>query len=388
VPAAPDGPADIALSVRDLHTHFHTDSGVVKAVDGVSFDVKRGEVLAVVGESGSGKSVTGLSIMRLLAEPQGRIDAGEIWWRGDDLVQASEKRMRRVRGGEISMVFQDPMTALNPVFTVGAQIVEMIRLHEDVSKKEATTRAIDALSAVGIPQAAKRVKNFPHEFSGGMRQRAMIAMAIACDPDFIIADEPTTALDVTVQSQVLEVLAEARERTGASMIMITHDLGVVAGVADRVMVMYAGRQAEFGSTDDVYYDIRHPYTRGLLASLPRADEGSGETQLRPITGQPPSLLNPPSGCAFNPRCDQAEVPGRCNTEQPVLREVAPGHLASCHFADDPVPVAPGARRELAMDGEAIDPADPPLFVDDDQPLPLPPTSPSTAASAPEPEDTP
>ena len=335
-PSVPSGPPgdDVLLSVRDLRTYFHTDGGVVRAVDGVSFDVSPGEVLAVVGESGSGKSVTGLTIMGLLPRPEGRVETGEVWWRGQDLVQAKDSTLRRIRGAEISMIFQDPMTALNPVFTVGAQIVEMVRAHDDLSRREAKDRAADMLAAVGIPRPRDRLAMYPHEFSGGMRQRAMIAMAIACDPDLIIADEPTTALDVTVQSQVLEVLAEARERTGAGMILITHDLGVVAGVADRVMVMYAGRQAEVGDIDDVFYDMRHPYTRGLLNSLPRADAASGTSRLEPIPGHPPSLLAPPSGCMFHPRCYRAELPSPCATNDPALWVVGEGHVAACHFASE------------------------------------------------------
>ena len=348
VPDGPPGP-DVLLSLQDLRTYFHTDHGIVKAVDGVSFDVKPGEVLAVVGESGSGKSVTGLSIMGLLPRPMGRVETGRIWWKGNDLVQAKESAMRRVRGAEISMIFQDPMTALNPVFTIGAQIVEMIRIHEDVSRKVARGRAAEMLAAVGIPQPQKRLDMYPHEFSGGMRQRAMIAMAIACDPDLIIADEPTTALDVTVQSQVLEVLAAARERTGAGMILITHDLGIVAGVADRVMVMYAGRQAEMGDVDEVFYDIRHPYTRGLLNSLPRATDAFGNTRLEPIPGHPPSLVRPPSGCPFHPRCARAELPEPCSTAYPVLRDIGAGHLAACHFADESSPTLPAVPADVAAD---------------------------------------
>ncbi|MGI8755291.1 MAG: ABC transporter ATP-binding protein [Acidimicrobiales bacterium] len=349
---------DVLLSVRDLRAYFHTDGGVVRAVDGVSFDVAPGEVLAVVGESGSGKSVTGLTIMGLLPRPQGRVETGEVWWQGKDLVQAKESALRRIRGAEISMIFQDPMTALNPVFTVGAQIVEMVRAHERLSKKAAKDRAADMLAAVGIPQPRERLAMYPHEFSGGMRQRAMIAMAIACDPDLIIADEPTTALDVTVQSQVLEVLAEARERTHAGMILITHDLGIVAGVADRIMVMYAGRQVEVGDVDDIFYDIRHPYTRGLLGSLPRVDASSGTTRLEPIPGHPPSLLAPPSGCMFHPRCYRAELPAPCATNDPMLREVADGHVAACHFAGEITQVSLDAAH--GADGAPAAGSDPDL----------------------------
>ena len=352
-------PADAGalLSVRDLRTYFHTDAGVVKAVDGVSFDVERGEVLAVVGESGSGKSVTGLTIMGLLPQATAKVETGEILWKGRDLLKLKPAEMRKLRGEEITMIFQDPMTALNPVFSTGAQIVEMIRLHERVSKKVALARAADMLAAVGIPQPRKRLDMYPHEFSGGMRQRAMIAMAIACDPDLILADEPTTALDVTVQAQVLEVLSEIRERTGAAIVLITHDLGVVAGVADRIMVMYAGRQVETGTTDETFYETRHPYTLGLLASLPRADQESGSLRLKPIVGQPPSLVNRPPGCAFHPRCDFAELPSPCSTEDPALRPIGSGtHRVACHFAEklQAVDVEDLKRRATEVDVDQAD----------------------------------
>ncbi|MGI8756574.1 MAG: ABC transporter ATP-binding protein [Acidimicrobiales bacterium] len=369
-PSGPPGD-DVLLSVRDLRAYFHTDGGVVRAVDGVGFDVAPGEVLAVVGESGSGKSVTGLTIMGLLPRPEGRVETGEVWWRGKDLVQAKDSALRRIRGAEISMIFQDPMTALNPVFTVGAQIVEMVRAHENLSRKAAKDRAADMLAAVGIPQPRERLAMYPHEFSGGMRQRAMIAMAIACDPDLIIADEPTTALDVTVQSQVLEVLAEARERTRAGMILITHDLGIVAGVADRVMVMYAGRQVEVGDVDDVFYDIRHPYTRGLLGSLPRADATSGTTRLEPIPGHPPSLLNPPRGCMFHPRCYRAELPSPCATNDPSLREVRQSHAAACHFAGEVTSVSLDAAQGAAGAPDAGSDADLTVGVPEGQPVGAP-----------------
>ena len=337
-PPAPDAHRPI-LSVEDLRVHFHTDVGVVPAVDGVTFSVAQGETLAVVGESGSGKSVTGMSLLGLLPKPAAKIPTGAIYWRGEDLIGKSESQLRKIRGREIAMIFQDPLTSLNPVMTGGKQIVEMIRLHLDVGRREAKDRALDMLQAVGIPEARRRFDMYPHEFSGGMRQRAMIAMAISCDPALIIADEPTTALDVTVQAQVMDVLAEVQERTGAAMILITHDLGVVAGTADRVMVMYAGRQVETAATDPIFYANRHPYTLGLMASLPRADTdsvlGEGETaRLKPIDGQPPSLLHRPTGCAFHPRCELAKLPSPCATDVPELLAVAPGHLSACHFADD------------------------------------------------------
>jgi len=321
------------LSVRDLKVRFDTDDGEVKAVDGVSFDVVRGEVFAIVGESGSGKSVTAMSMLGLI--PNARIAGGEAWWKETDLLQANESVMRRIRGGEIAMIFQDPLTALNPVHKIGRQIGEMVRIHRDASKKQARERAIELLDLVGIPQPERRVDSYPHEFSGGMRQRAMIAMAIACEPDLLIADEPTTALDVTVQAQVIEVLMEIKDRIRSSIILITHDLGLVAGSADRVMVMYAGKPVEKGSIDDVFYDTRHPYTLGLLASLPRVDD-TGSERLVPIKGAPPSLISVPPGCSFNPRCEFARLPDPCATEEPEFEwvENEPGHGSACHFAGD------------------------------------------------------
>ncbi len=340
------------LEVRDLEVRFNTDAGVVRAVNGLTFEVRAGETLAVVGESGSGKSVTGLSLLGLLPAPEAET-TGQIVWRGEDLLTAPASRVRAVRGAEISMIFQDAMTALNPVFTIGHQISEMIRLHLGLKGKAADKRGIEMLDAVGIPKARDRYHMYPHEFSGGMRQRAMIAMAISCDPQLIIADEPTTALDVTVQAQVLELLAEIQERTGAGMILITHDLGVVAGVADRVMVMYAGRQVESSTTDDVFYDTRHPYSVGLMASLPRVDTdatltavGEGSNRLKPIEGQPPSLLHLPSGCAFHPRCELASLPDPCSTDVPPLVAIGDGeHRSACHFAQDLV----GRAREVGSD---------------------------------------
>jgi oligopeptide transport system ATP-binding protein len=322
---------EVLLSVDDLHAGFTTDDGVVRAVDGVSFDVHRGEVFAIVGESGSGKSVTAMTILGLL--PTVEVTAGRILWKGRDLLTASEEEMRKVRGGEIAMIFQDPLTALNPVHTVGRQIGEMARIHEGIGKKEAMARAIETLDLVGIPEPAKRAKMYPHEYSGGMRQRAMIAMAITCRPDLLIADEPTTALDVTVQAQVLEVLIDIKDEIDSGIILITHDLGVVAGLADQVMVMYAGRQVEMGTAPEIFYESRHPYTLGLLASLPRLDD-RGDEALVPIAGSPPSLIRRPSGCPFHPRCRFARVPGLCDGEVPELRLVAgDAHRAACHYAE-------------------------------------------------------
>ena len=355
-----DGPL---LEVEDLHVVFDTDAGVVHAVNGISFTVSGGETVALVGESGSGKSVTGMSLLRLLPRPAATT-TGVVRWKGQDLVGASESRIRKVRGGEISMIFQDAMTSLNPVMTVGRQITEMIELHLGLKGRAARERAVEMLASVGIPNAVKRFGSYPHEFSGGMRQRAMIAMAISCDPQLIIADEPTTALDVTVQAQVLEVLAEIQERTGAGMILITHDLGVVAGVADRVMVMYAGRQVETAETDDIFYDTRHPYTLGLMASLPRVDvdgvlaDDDGGRRLKPIEGQPPSLLALPSGCSFHPRCELAELPGRCDTEVPELLQIGTAHRSACHFASDLAgrAVAAGSDYAELVDAAAEPPA--------------------------------
>jgi len=334
---------NVLLSVRDLRAVFETDDGVVQAVDGVSFDVSRGEVFAIVGESGSGKSVTAMSILGLL--PTLKVERGEILWKGRDLLQLPEDERRKVRGKEIAMIFQDPLTALNPVHTVGRQIGEMARIHEGLKKGPAFDRAVEMLDLVGIPEPRKRADNYPHEFSGGMRQRAMIAMAITCKPDLLIADEPTTALDVTVQAQVLEVLLDIKDEIDSAIILITHDLGVVAGLAQRVMVMYAGRQVELGQTDEIFYEPRHPYTLGLLASLPRLDD-VGDEPLVPIVGTPPSLIRKPSGCAFHPRCRFARVPGICESDDPALRLVAgDAHVAACHYSEDLVEVTVESLRE-------------------------------------------
>src|SRR5919106_4877097 len=312
---------EVLLSLRDLRAGFDTDDGRVQAIDGVSFDVARGEVFAIVGESGSGKSVTAMSILGL--QPTLDITEGEILWKGRNLLTLPEDERRRIRGNEIAMIFQDPLTALNPVHTVGKQIGEMARIHEGLDRKQAFERAIEMLELVGIPEPRKRAKMHPHEFSGGMRQRAMIAMAITCKPDLLIADEPTTALDVTVQAQVFEVLVEIKDEIDSAIILITHDLGVVAGLAHRVMVMYAGRQAETGTTREIFYEPRHPYTLGLLASLPRPDD-TGDEPLVPILGAPPSLIHVPAGCAFHPRCRFSEVPGICVDAVPPLRLAAGG----------------------------------------------------------------
>jgi len=304
-------------------------------------------VLAVVGESGSGKSVMAMSIVGLVPRATATIEADALSWKGEDLLAASPTRMRELRGGEIAMIFQDPLSALNPVHTVGRQIAEMARIHDGLKRKEAWARAVEMLNLVGIPQAARRAKMHPHEFSGGMRQRAMIAMAITCNPDLLIADEPTTALDVTVQAQVLDVLMEIKDEIDSAIMLITHDLGVVAGLADRVMVMYAGKEAEVGTADEVFYDTRHPYTLGLLASLPRLDD-TGDEKLLPIRGAPPSLLEPPPGCSFHPRCDLSNGRDRCRVEDPALRSMDGGtHRSACHFAEELAAVSVGALREAA-----------------------------------------
>ncbi len=325
------------LEVRDLQTHFHTQDGVVKAVDGVSFHVARGETLGIVGESGCGKSVTSLSIMRLIPTPPGKIAGGQILFDGEDLLQMNEAQMRKIRGNRIAMIFQDPMTSLNPVLTVGRQITESIELHLNLSKKEAQNRAGELLDMVGIPSAAKRLDNYPHQFSGGMRQRVMIAMALSCNPELLIADEPTTALDVTIQAQILELINRLKQELDTAVMMITHDLGVVAGMTDRVTVMYAGKVVEEGSTREIFDNPRMPYTIGLLRSIPRLDEDRGR-KLNPIRGLPPNLIDLPQLCPFSPRCDY--VKDACLSQQPPLRTVGSDHRAACLFdinMDTPIP---------------------------------------------------
>ena len=319
------------LEVDDLHMHFFTRDGIVKAVDGVSFSVEPGETLGVVGESGSGKSVTALSIMRLVPEPPGKVVKGDIRFRGESILAMGEKEQRKLRGNRVAMIFQDPMTSLNPVHRIGKQIAEPLRVHKNLSRKDSWDAAVELLAQVGIPQPAERARSYPHEFSGGMRQRAMIAMALACGPDILIADEPTTALDVTIQAQILELIQEIQVRTQSAIIMITHDLGVVADMADHVLVMYAGKAVEFGTADDVFYRPLHPYTWGLLESLPRHDIDE-KGLLCPIKGQPPSLINLPSGCAFRTRCAHAQNP--CTAERPGLVEITPGHFSACQFSSD------------------------------------------------------
>jgi oligopeptide/dipeptide ABC transporter ATP-binding protein len=326
--AAATSLAEPLLSVRDLTVEFPTPDGVVSAVNGVGFDVAAGETLAILGESGSGKSVTAQAVMGLIERP-GRVVAGSVRFSGADLLAASAEERRRVRGSGLAMVFQDPLTALNPVWSVGFQIGELFRVHRGLSRREARRRAVELLERVRIPGAAIRVGEYPHQFSGGMRQRVMIAMALALDPNVLIADEPTTALDVTVQAQILELLDELRAETGMGLLLITHDLGVVAETADRVAVMYAGRIVETGATDAVLSAPRHPYTEGLLASVPRGQSGR-EERLRPIAGAPPSLARIPSGCPFHPRCPY--VVDHCRVERPPLEGVE--RAAACWRSEE------------------------------------------------------
>ncbi len=319
------------LDVRGLTTRFRTERGELTAVDDVSFSLDAGQTLAIVGESGSGKSVTALSLMRLIPDPPGRITGGQILFEGQDLVKVPDAKMRAIRGDRIAMIFQEPMSSLNPALTVGMQVAEPVNIHRRKPWAEAFQVAKGLLSRVRIPDAEHRLQTYPHQYSGGMRQRTMIAMALACQPKLIIADEPTTALDVTVQAQILDLLKELTRETGAALILITHDLGVVARYADTVAVMYGGRIVEQAPAAQLYAQPRHPYTRGLLSCIPRLDGKAGE-RLVPITGQPPDLAKLPPGCAFAPRCSRADT--ACTASRPVLRAVAPSHLSACHHDDD------------------------------------------------------
>jgi oligopeptide transport system ATP-binding protein len=324
--------AENLLEVNNLKTYFFTRSGVVKAVDDVTFSIKPGQTLGVVGESGCGKSVTALSVMRLVAHPPGKIVGGEINFNDENILEMSQDELTDLRGSKISMIFQDPMTSLNPVFTVGSQIAETVKRHrKDMSRDQAWKRAVEMLDLVRIPDAKRRAKNYPHEFSGGMRQRVMIAIALACNPKLLIADEPTTALDVTIQAQILELMKSLSKEFNTSVLLITHDLGVVAGTAEKVNVMYAGHVVETAPVKQLFETPAHPYTIGLLHSIPRLDDQRG-SRLNPIAGQPPNLLNPPLGCPYAPRCPK--VQSRCREERPELMPVGRGdQMAACFYPD-------------------------------------------------------
>jgi len=320
------------VAIRDLCTYFHSDEGVAKAVDGVTYSIPAGRTLGLVGESGCGKSVTALSIMRLIPSPPGRIERGEIFFEGRDVLTLPEPAMRRIRGNDISMIFQEPMTSLNPVFTCGSQITEVLRLHQGLGKKEALDRAIEMLAKVGIANPERRVHEYPHQLSGGQKQRVMIAMALACNPKLLIADEPTTALDVTIQAQILDLLRALQAEFHMAILLITHDLGVIAEMADQVAVMYASKIAEFADVRELFRNPKHPYTQGLFSSLPKLGEKT--ERLNVIPGVVPNPVEFPTGCKFHPRCPHAF--DRCSVEEPSLRPVGPdGHIAACHlYADD------------------------------------------------------
>lgn len=314
------------LEVNDLHVSFDTYAGEVKAIRGIDFHLKRGESLAIVGESGSGKSVTVQTVMKLIPMPPGRIKQGKINFDGIDLVGLNEREMQKIRGGKIGMIFQDPMTSLNPTMTVGEQIAEGIMVHQKLNKKKAMEKAIEMLKLVHIPNPEKRIKQYPHEFSGGMRQRVMIAIALACNPELLIADEPTTALDVTIQAQIIELMVELKNKLNTAIILITHDLGVVSDIAERVIVMYGGQIMEEGHVNDIFYNPEHPYTWGLMQSMPGATHDR-KSELKSIEGTPPDLFNPPKGCPFAPRCEYAMAV--CRTEQPARFEIKAGHFSAC-----------------------------------------------------------
>ena len=322
-------------------------------MDGVSFNIKKGETLGIVGESGCGKSITSLSIMGLVERP-GKIEGGEILFEGEDLLKMTEAQMRDIRGKKIAMIFQEPMTSLNPVYTIGQQLIEALLLHEKMTKQEAKARAIEMLKLVKIPLAERRFDEYPHQLSGGMRQRVMIAMALACDPDILIADEPTTALDVTIQAQIIELMQEMQQKNGNAIIMITHDLGVVADMADKIMVMYAGRPVEFGTAEEIFYESRHPYTWGLIRSIP--EQAIEEKKpLTPIHGNPPSLMNLPEGCVFSPRCPYAT--DKCRKQRPERVVTESGHYSACHYSGDPeflknAPETSRTRKDSKKGGEA------------------------------------
>jgi oligopeptide transport system ATP-binding protein len=314
------------LRVEGLRTVFVSGKQVVQAVDGISFSIDEGETLGIVGESGSGKSVTVLSLLQLIAWPPGKIVDGQVWFQGQDLLKLERDEIRKVRGKEIAMIFQDPMTSLNPVLTIGRHLMEPLQLHMGMDRVAARKRAVELMELVGIPDAASRLNDYPHQYSGGMRQRVMIAMGLACDPKVLIADEPTTALDVTVQAQIIDLVKRLRDELGMSIIWITHDLGIVAGLVDRILVMYAGNIVETADVDELYASPSHPYTKGLLSAIPRLDT-AGKQHLMPIPGRPPDLANPPKGCPFAPRCDCPD--DSCLMEKRPLTEVAPGHFSAC-----------------------------------------------------------
>ena len=346
------------LEVKNLKTQFFTQDGIVRAVDDVSFYVMPGETLGVVGESGCGKSITGLSIMRLIPQPPGKIVQGEILLEGRNVLAMDDNQIRRIRGKDIAMIFQDPMTSLNPVLTINRQLSEALQLHLGMSKDQARTRAIELLNLVGIPNAEQRIDQYPHQFSGGMRQRVMIAMALSCNPKLIIADEPTTALDVTIQAQILDLMRTLQAERDTGVIMITHSMGVVAGMADRVQVMYAGHIVETSTTEEVFGNPRHPYTVGLMKSIPRLDATTKE-KLEPIRGLPPDLIDLPDMCPFVPRCNYARE--KCEQKNPPLLEVKPGHYSACWFWDEVsleneppgLPAAPTIEPILAEDAPAM-----------------------------------
>jgi oligopeptide transport system ATP-binding protein len=318
--------SETVLEVKDLRTHFFTDEGVVKAVDGISFSLRKGEVLGIVGESGSGKSVTNLSIMNLVQSPPGKIVGGEVLFHGEDILKMDSKQIRAIRGSKISMIFQDPMTSLNPFLRISTQMIETLRLHQGLSKKDARARAVEMLTLAGIPSAEERINNYPHQFSGGMCQRVMIAMGLSCNPEILIADEPTSALDVTIQAQILDLMKDLTKKLGAAVILITHSLGVVAGMCDTIYVMYAGRAVERGFTEDIFENPKHPYTRGLIKSVPRLDR-QGAERLFSIPGQPPNVIDLPPCCPFFPRCSEAmEI---CKTRYPDEKDFGNGHRAAC-----------------------------------------------------------
>ena len=317
---------EVILQVKDLRTYFYTDAGVVKAVDGLTFDLHKGETLGLVGESGSGKSVTNLSIINLIQTPPGKIEGGEVLFNGEDLLKMSDARLREIRGDRIAMIFQDPMSSLNPYLRISTQMIETICLHQGLNKKAAKEKAIEMLKLTGIPAAEKRIDGYPHQFSGGMRQRVMIAMGLSCNPDILIADEPTSALDVTIQAQILDLMQDLTHRLGTAVILITHSLGVVAGVCDTIVVMYAGRIVERGTTEDIFYDTKHPYTQGLIKSVPRLDRDD-EGRLFSIEGQPPNVVDLPDCCPFYPRCHKA-LPV-CKNRYPPVVQFSGTHHAAC-----------------------------------------------------------